>query len=315
MIRTIYEKWEEIDNIGKPIILEFFLSSKTHNKIYFGLDKDFNKTIYLEFDSCALNEYIPLKIKGMNISVSKCALIDSTKLYITMINETNAEEIFLAFASTLVENMMDSPSNEQSIIAFEETINFYKDYFANPNKKLSDVEEQGICGELYVLNELIEKKGEDVVRNWLGPAKNKRDFVFDETAIEVKTTLNQAETSITISNENQLYKGDLNELDLVVCVLEKNPNGDLDVIQCCHRVLEKLTKMTNVTNFRAKIISLGIDINGYRPRNSYTLISEKTYLIDDNFPALTKKNIPNVVFNVKYKINMNTLDKFLKKEE
>ena len=38
------------------------------------------------------------------------------------------------------------------------------------------------------------------------------------------------------------------------------------------------------------------------------------YLISDDFPCLNKKNIPSVIFNVKYKINLNSLDSFLVNE-
>lgn len=318
MIKSIYTKWEEISaNIpeaGKMNVSEYFLSKKSNNKMYFGIDSDKNKKVYVEFDKDALNNYVCPEIVGMKIARAKASYIDSNKVYLTVLNESETEEVFLAFTSTLADNILDSKSNAKTINEFEKTLKFYKDYFSNPNKSLSDSEEQGLCGELLYLKELIETKGEDSVIYWLGPNKNKRDFVFEKSAVEVKSTLNQTETSITISNENQLDPSKLDELKLVVYIFEKDPNGKIDVISCANSIYHSISDVQYCKAFIAKMIQLGVNLNEYKIRNKYTCQDKKFYIIDQDFPSIRKSNIPSVVFNVKYKINLNSLDKYLEKE-
>lgn len=318
MIKSIYEKWEEIEGKipdSRNFVSEYFLSKFSNNKLYFGITEDRIKKIYIEFEPSVIENYKIPEITGLKIKKTKEKIIDSNKAYIVVENDKDSDEVFLAFTSTLADNISNSKTDVKTIEKFEATIKYYKDFFSNPNKSLSDMEEQGLCGELLYLKRLIEKNGQDSVNNWLGPNKNKRDFVFENKAVEVKSTLNQIETSVTISNENQLDPSGVNELILSVFILEKNPNGDINVTTCANDVLSLLTDVQYIKIFKSKLLQLNVDINLYNNRNSYTCQNNKNYLINDKFPSLKKSNIPSVVFSVNYKINLNSLDEFLIEEE
>lgn len=319
MIKSIYEKWEEIENncsdSNGGTVYAYYLSKMAHNKLYFGISDIKTKKVFIEFETKVIENYKLPEILGLKIKRAKATFIDENKAYIVVENEKESDEVFLAFISTLVDNIYNSKSDSQTIEQFEKTIKYYKEFFSNPNKSLSNNEEQGLCGELLYLRDLIINNGENCVNNWLGPNKNKRDFVFDKKAVEVKSTLNQTETSITISNENQLDSKGLEQLSLAVYILEKDPNGILNVTSCANEILKILTNVQYIKVFKSKLLQLGIDINQYKNRNSYTCQSIKIYNIDENFPCLRKNNIPSVVFNVSYKINLNSLDKYLLKEE
>ena len=55
-------------------------------------------------------------------------------------------------------------------------------------------------------------------------------------------------------------------------------------------------------------------VNNYKIRSSYSLQRLKEYLVDDHFPSIRKSTLPSVVFNVTYKINLNSLSEFLVRE-
>lgn len=318
MIKSVYTKWEEMSNNipeqNKMNISEYFLSKNSNNKMYFGMDYTKNKKVYIEFDKGTLNNYECPEIVGMKIVITSAPYIDPSKIYLTVLSEGNMDEVFFAFTSTLADNITDSMSNMSTIEKFENTLKFYKDYFSNLNNSLSNMEEQGLCGELLYLEELIRKDGEKSVLYWLGPNKNKRDFVFENRACEVKSTLNQIETTITVSNENQLDPGNLEELKLVVYTLEKDPNGNVDVVTCVKKILNLLNDIQYNKVFISKIIQIGINFHTYKVKNKYTIQSKKIYHVNEEFPSLKKSNIPNVIYDVKYKINLNSLNEFLLKE-
>lgn len=316
MIKSIYEKWEDIESKipeSGNCVSEYFLPKTANNKLYFGIAEDKTKKLYLEFNPSVIDNYKLPEITGLKIKRAKAKYIDPNKSYIVVENDNDSDEVFLAFTSTLVDNISDTKNDSKTIEEFEATIMYYKEFFSNPNKSLSDMEEQGLCGELLFLKNLIETEGEHIVNNWLGPNKNKRDFVFEKKAVEVKSTLNQTETSITISNENQLDPKGLDELKLAVFIFEKDPNGNLNVTNCANQVLELLTDVQYIKVFKAKLLQMNVDVTIYKNRNSYTCQNSKIYIIDDDFPSLKKSNIPSVVFSVNYKINLNSLDKFLVK--
>ena len=76
----------------------------------------------------------------------------------------------------------------------EQIRNFITEFTNKQNKSEQDIDE---------LKNNIVKYGEKTLLNWQGPNKNKRDFVFDKTAVEIKSTGSQIDPNILISNENR----------------------------------------------------------------------------------------------------------------
>ena len=162
---------------------------------------------------------------------------------------------------TFNHGLVDATSYFDVYAVFKTMVKEYKDYFENPNKFLSKQEEQGLCAELLELSILISLKGENVVNNWQGPAKNKRDFVFDEMGLEIKSTLSQENTAIRISNENQLdssYPDNMKKLFLKVYIMEDFDNG-LNVHKCIAKVLDQIKTIFYKTTFLANLMRLKIN--------------------------------------------------------
>ena len=64
-----------------------------------------------------------------------------------------------------------------------------------------------------------------MIKYWEGIYKNKHDFVYENNAVEIKTTKNQSRLDIKISNENQLLSMNNEKLELVVYKLDKVEAG------------------------------------------------------------------------------------------
>jgi len=239
--------------------------------------------------------------------------INKDKLFIKIQNKIENEEIFISFSSTLTDVLYESNSSYETINVFEETIKYYKDYFSNKNFQLSEKEEQGLCAELIELNNQIDEHGENVVLNWLGPNKNKRDFVFEDYAIEIKSTKNQTNTSIHISNENQLdnsFPEGIKDLFLKVYIMENNDNG-FNVITCAKDVLSKLTETTIIKAFVSKLLNLKINIELYKPKAHFTIQTKNTYKITNKFPSLTSKKLPLGIHSIEYKISLDSIKEYM----
>lgn len=320
MLKTVYEKWEELKSgpkaDGKKIIAKYFLGRKSKANVFFGIE-DEKMCIYIEFTKEVLAKLDVPTLKGMTINVISEPSINPDKKYLYVRNDSQNEEIFEAFCSSLTDGLMNSKSYFDTYEVFKKIVKEYKDYFANPNISLSKQEEQGLCAELLELLNLISIKGEAVVNNWQGPAKNKRDFVFDKNAIEIKSTLSQGNTAIKITNENQLdssYPSSLDHLFLKVYVMEDSDIG-INVNTCIETVLNELNTISYRTTFLANLAKLKIIPEVYKAKYRFSIQKENIYEVKDDFPVITSKTIPTSAFDVSYRLKIDDISKYLIEED
>src|SRR3546814_15120322 len=71
---------------------------------------------------------------------------------------------------------------------------------------LSIEEVRGLFAEIVFLTELIDRQmsSSDAVEAWLGPERSHQDFIFGNTAVEVKSLSGAERSSVRISSEDQL---------------------------------------------------------------------------------------------------------------
>lgn len=319
MLKTVYEKWEELRNKpktkGKKLIAKYFIGGKSKADVYFGFEDD-KMCVYIEFTKEVLADLDVPTLKGMLIDVVSEPSINPERKYLYVRNDSQNEEIFEAFCSSLTDGLADSTSYFDTYQIFRKVVKEYKDYFANPNVSLSKQEEQGLCAELLELSNLIVLKGDEVVNNWQGPAKNKRDFVFDKNAIEIKSTLSQENTAIRISNENQLdstYPSSLDHLFLKVYIMEDSDMG-ISVNTCVEKVLSQIKQIAYKTAFLASLAKLKIIPNVYKAKYHFTVQKENVYEVTTDFPVITSRTIPTSAFDVSYRLKVDDISKFLIEE-
>lgn len=317
MINDIYSKWKDLiaKNDGNLSISAFYVSKQCPSKLYFGFDGE-KKYIYLEFDPASLASFKCPKARGLDIEVVDIPQINNFSRFVQITNVDNKDEVFLAFCSTLYDELRECSTYFDVAEVLFKTIRYYKAYFSNPNKPLTDEEEQGLYAELVFLDRLISAKGEEVIKNWEGPNKNKRDFVFEEKSIEIKSTTSQINPSIRISNELQLdssYPENIN-LFLKVFVLEKVEEGD-SLSQIAKRISDNLVDVELKKLYIQKLLMNKVDYNIYQDTYYYSIQKERFYHVTDDFPSIRKSQLDDHVFKVEYYISLNDLDNYVCEED
>ena len=315
MIKSIYEKWEEIEqkaaSTSKSCIAAYYVGKTCPCPVYFAVIEG-KKGVYIEFDAADLNGYKCPSVNGLVIEVKREPKISSAKSYLYVENNAGPQEIYMAFTNSLMDALAETTIPLGVIEAFENTIKDLRAYFSNSKKPLSEKEEQGICAELLFLKEEVEKHGENAVLRWMGPEKNKRDFVFEDYSVEIKSTGGQIQSNVLITNENQLdptYPKDMKKLYLAVYVLEKNDNG-FNVVSLAKGILDLLTSISIQHAFVAKLLMNRVDLEDYEPKASFTFQIKKQYLVSDDFPSIRKNNIPSAAFDVAYRLDLSQLASF-----
>lgn len=315
MIKSIYEKWEEIEqksaSTNKSCIAAYYVGKTCPCAVYFAVVEG-KKGVYIEFDAADLKGYKCPSVNGLVIEVRKEPKISQTKSYLYVENNVESQEIYLVFTSSLMDALAETTIPLGVIEAFENTIKDLRTYFSNSKKPLSEREEQGICAELLFLKETIEKHGENAVLRWMGPEKNKRDFVFDDYSVEIKSTVGQTRPNVLITNENQLdptYPKDMEKLYLAVYLLEKNENG-FNVISLAKEILGLLASVSNQHAFIGKLLMDRIELEDFEPKASFTFQMKKQYLVSKDFPSIRKSCIPSATFEVAYRLDLSQLASF-----
>ena len=82
----------------------------------------------------------------------------------------------------------------------------WKTFLSGRSQLLSAEEVRGLFAELTFLLELIDRQASTTaaVEAWLGPEKSHQDFIFGNTAVEIKSLSGTERSTVRISSEDQL---------------------------------------------------------------------------------------------------------------
>lgn len=305
-----FAKWIELDEKVNQSISEgritIFVKGDCYNNIFITNDKKNHRSFMVEFNSDSLKNYKPIAINGINTFVKSDNKIDSTKKYLVFENlDEKMENAFIAFSVTIIGNLRNCDSDSKTLFQIEQILKDYKDFFSF-KKSIDKKDEQGLIAELDYLNRLIDKLSERAVINWTGPEKNKHDFTFEDEAIEIKSTLNEEQSIVSISNENQLDAGKLRELKLKLYIFNENSNG-VTVDNYINKIYNKLKSFESKKIFISKVCMYKINPLEYKGTYKFNLEAIKSYNVDDDFPRINKSNIPAEAYDVKYKLNLSNV--------
>jgi len=174
---------------------------------------------------------------------------------------------------------------------------------------------KGLIGELLFLEKYMESCQSMLcaIDGWMGPEGSDQDFMYQEGWYEIKT-IGTSISNVTISSLEQL---DCSENGcLVIMRVDKVSPNKPDAISLntvVKRIREKLSFDTEaLEKFDQKLTILGyIDLQEYSlPK--YYFSKMQRYIVDENFPRLTKNNTPKEILSSIYELSLPSLDSWLK---
>lgn len=180
--------------------------------------------------------------------------------------------------------------------------------------RISEEKQIGLIGELLLLRALLDGFDEcSIIEWWLGPLAEERDFAFPAFDTEVKTTLSESRTHV-INGAGQLESSPGRPLWLVSIQITRaggNPNG-FTLPGLIHEIRNKLT--TTRERFVVYLTSENWeDDDAAMYPTAYILRTKPTsYLVDDDFPAVTRSRLHSIVPHsdlvsaVNYRVNVSS---------
>jgi hypothetical protein len=282
--------------------------------VYWVIDNLKQRGILIEIDDEIEPERVKSslsKLRGVSFSLIK----DTKKWLLIRLIEVEYLDIFEKLCLDLADVTFENRKVRQVFPAISNRVAAWKKLLTgSKNTLLSDIEKQGLFGELTFLNDNLKLKEISevtLVDSWKGPEKSQHDFVLGERAIEVKTVTNISRNNVIISSEDQLFT-ELDELYLSIYFLVNHSNGDegISLNTLVDEVLSRLEQSESIGLFESKLLDakyINISDNNL-PR--YTVKKVNNYLVCDDFPRVIPAILSAGINSVSYKLDVSYLDKF-----
>ncbi len=222
------------------------------------------------------------------------------------------KKIFFIVMQDIVDSV-DNASNEEIVLPIKEVLNKWNIFFQfEKDYVLAENVQQGLYGELYILEKVIVLKGENVINCWTGCNAETHDFYFGKDALEVKSSSAKGPDNVKISNEYQLDDtGLLGTLYLMYLKMKKSEVDGESLPAIVERIANVLS--TNMRlNFYNKLLKVGYL---YQMPELYTAHfktrEESCYSVEEGFPRITTKTISKGIGAVDYTVSLDACNSFL----
>ena len=170
--------------------------------------------------------------------------------------------------------------------------------------------QKGLIGELLFLKEKIETGmlPSEALFGWDGPEGADQDFVYAECWYEIKST-GASSTEIFISSVEQLDRDD--EGELVVYRIDKcapDQPKSFTLYGLVHAIIDLISRLgENPDELVLKLGSAGyIDMKEY-DKQHFSMSSKQIYSVNNTFPKIRRKEIPNEIINMEYRIDIPSI--------
>jgi hypothetical protein len=283
------------------VICKIATNKITNNKLF----------IIRIFEKIDENKFHKKEFQGVSIELLQYPDFNEIT-FILLDNEL--DEVFALFVENIYESIKDLLNENLIINQTIDSIAKWKKLFDKIKSTLLTEEKQkGLVGELLFINESLTQgvTNEVIISNWFGPDYYNKDFIIENKGFEIKTTT-QDRPTIKISSEQQLDKQDLDLLYLIQYVLEIIKTNGFTLPELVNKIRENLSMNYILkTMFEEKIIQTGyLDDDAIKYDSKYKLVEKCIYLVNEDFPKITKSTLPKGIFNSVYNIEVLVIEKF-----
>ncbi|CAM3959394.1 PD-(D/E)XK motif protein [Bordetella tumbae] len=222
-------------------------------------------------------------------------------------------DLFAGLCRTLVSALEHSTDSASSLAVSLVHIRRWKTFLSGRSQHLSIEAVRGLFAELIFLLELVEQgmSIHEAVDAWLGPERSHQDFIFGNTAVEVKSLSGAERSSIRISSEDQLES--LNDA-LFLRVYRLSSLAGAEGARSLNEIITAVQALLDEAE-AAEAFDRKLMAHGYAPLPEYDeprfVVSDvRSYRINDGFPCLMRSQLPPGIANVAYDIRLEAIAEY-----
>lgn len=219
-------------------------------------------------------------------------------------------DLFEGLCHTLAAALEHATDSASSLAVSLAHIRRWKTFLSGRGQQLSAEEVRGLFAEITFLLELIDRHAAATaaVEAWLGPERSHQDFIFGNTAVEVKSLSGTERSTVRISSEDQLES--LNDaLFLRIYRLSNLTDaiGACSLNEIVSVAQAQLDEADAVEAFDRKLVA-----HGYAPLPDYDaprfVVSDvRSYRVSEGFPRLMRSQLPAGIASVAYDIRLEAI--------
>ncbi|MDC3084561.1 PD-(D/E)XK motif protein [Gammaproteobacteria bacterium] len=242
----------------------------------------------------------------------------SSLLFIKLKDIENLD-IFYSFCLNIIQKVKNISSYEKQMIITLNHLMRWKNLFNSASSKLLSANAiQGLFCELTFLEELLNNNNfkEIALVSWVGPDQPPapQDFIYNNTAVDIKSLLGDERKKVKISSEDQLDSQKDNLYLKIYSISKVGEDDGLSLNQMVGKIYGLLTDEKNIDLFDSKLSTINYMSNPKYDEDYFkmNIENEKNYKVAGDFPSLKKTDLASVgIENVSYSIRLDAIEPFL----
>ncbi len=241
------------------------------------------------------------------IEVESCIINGEQVLYLFINAENNDKQWrSLAFAN-ICENFVspgDNGNNRELVTHHtQEWCAKWKELLGNASR---EIPVHAVVGEMMVYRWLLQQ---GIKPQWTASSRSRLDFITENAAWEVKSTLSHTDLQITVNGQKQLTSQPDCPLSVMFCRMEPNPQGE-----SVNDMVKSLIALGIDETFLENALSgLGLKLGAFARKERFSLLELRRYPVNEKFPRLTEDSfvggqLPDGIIKIKYVIDLANLE-------
>jgi len=225
------------------------------------------------------------------------------------------QDLFCSLCETLIHELSEISDPLVGLSVALSQIKRWKAFMAGKKGRVLSAEEvRGLFSELKFLQQMLgEMNNElDALEAWQGPETSHQDFIFSDTAVEIKSLFGRERNTVKISSEDQLES--LNSsLFLRVFRLVDMPESkaSISLNELVKTIEGTLTEAEAIEMFDTKLAKVGyVQMLAY-DKPKFVVTEEHTYRVESEFPKIIRSELNAGLTRATYEIKLESVKNFL----
>lgn len=253
-----------------------------------------------------------VEIHGIGVDLREGEVTGQQRLVLSLDRSVD-QDLFLGLCQTLINALEPVDASNVALAVALAHIRRWRAFLAaRKSRRLSDEEVRGLWAELQYMRALYADRltSPDAVEAWTGADQLQQDFIFGNTAVEVKSLHGRDRNSVRISSEDQLGTV-VDDLFLVTHRLTIAADGGALSLNALVALIEQeLGDGDALEQFSQKLADFGyLPITAY-DEPQFVVTERQTYRVEGDFPRLVRAELPEGVARVSYEIELEAMRDF-----
>lgn len=303
--------WDEIRDPGSDYNVRLIEKSGPI-PLYWGKDAAGYCLFIIELQGDHTEQFNADSTTVHGIQVDLC-LLDSNRCQglVLKLEKHVDRDLFYGMCQSLVMSLKSANDSSEAVAITLTHIKRWKAFMAGKRARLLSPEElRGLFAELSFLRLLYKEflNEYDSVKAWCGADGVHQDFIFGNTAVEVKSITGRERSRIKISSEDQLETL-CDNLFLTVFRLSENNDSQksLSLNDLIYTIENEISDHSALEVLSSQIAAYGyVKLREYE-QPKYIIAGPYSYEINPGFPRIIRSELPEGITKVGYEIDLENI--------